>query len=107
MLSPKNLWRDGFATITRDIGRQGTRFDAFRRFREAVLQASECRDLLIDYWMAHANTDMASRYGRQLVESRKFRAEWSAKVGLGFELLSSVSQSAILAIRQQESVVAA
>jgi integrase len=107
MLSPKNLWRDGFATVIRDMGRQGTRFHAFRRFREAVLQASDCRDLLIDYWMAHANTDMASRYGRQLVENRKFRAEWSAKVGLGFELVSSVSQSAILAIRNQESAVAA
>jgi integrase len=107
MLSPKNLWRDGFATILRDMGRQGVRFHAFRRFREAVLQASDCRELLIDYWMGHSNTDMGSRYGKQLVENRKFRGEWSAKVGLGFEIAAFVSQSAILAIRNQESMVAA
>ena len=49
MLSPANLWRDGFATIVREMGRVGVRYHAFRRFREAVLQASECRELLIDY----------------------------------------------------------
>lgn len=86
MLSPENLWRDGFATIIRQIGRQDVRFHAFRRFREAVLQASECRELLIDYWMGHSSTDMGSRYAKQLVENRKFRAEWAETVGLGFEI---------------------
>ena len=76
MLSPENLWRDGFATIVREMG---GRFHAFRRFREAVLQASECRDLLIDYWMGHSNTQMGSRYAKQLVENRKFRAEWAKR----------------------------
>jgi integrase len=111
MLSPANLWRDGFAAIVREMGREGVRFHAFRRFREAVLQASECRELLIDYWMAHSNTGMGSRYAKQLVENRKFREEWAGKVGLGFEIPKAViSEPGLIALRalqNQESVVAA
>jgi integrase len=111
MLSPENLWRDGFATIVRDMGREGVRFHAFRRFREAVLQASECRELLIDYWMGHYNTGMGSRYAKQLVENRKFRAEWAEKVGLGFEIskvvISEPGLIALHALQNQEIVVAA
>ena len=111
MLSPGNLWRDGFATIVREMGREGVRFHAFRRFREAVLQASECRELLIDYWMGHSNTDMGSRYAKQLVENRKFRAEWAEKVGLGFEIpeviISEPGLIALRALQNQEGVVAA
>ena len=111
MLSPENLWRDGFATIVRDMGREGVRFHAFRRFREAVLLASECRELLIDYWMGHSNTEMGSRYAKQLVENRKFRAEWAEKVGLGFEIpkaiISEPGLIALRALQNQESVVAA
>ena len=111
MLSPENLWRDGFAAIVREMGRKGVRFHAFRRFREAVLQASECRELLIDYWMGHSNTEMGSRYAKQLVENRKFRGEWAEKVGLGFEIPKAViSEPGLIALRalqNQESVVAA
>ena len=111
MLSPGNLWRDGFATIVREMGREGVRFHAFRRFREAVLQASECRELLIDYWMGHSNTDMGSRYAKQLVENRKFRAEWAEKVGLGFEIpeviISELGSIALRALLNKEGVVAA
>jgi integrase len=111
MLSPENLWRDGFATIMQKMGREGVRFHAFRRFREAVLQASECRELLIDYWMGHSNTGMGSRYAKQLVESRKFRAEWAEKVGLGFEVpMANILEPGLIALRalqNQESVVAA
>jgi integrase len=111
MLSPENLWRDGFATIVRQIGRQDVRFHAFRRFREAVLQASECRELLIDYWMGHSSTGMGSRYAKQLVENRKFRAEWAEKVGLGFEIPKGVMSEpgliALRALQSQEGVVAA
>lgn len=106
MLDPGNLWRDGFAKIVEEMGRQAS-FNSFRRFRESVLQASECRDLLIDYWMGHTNSDMASRYGKQLVENRKFRAEWSAKVGLGFELPSRPALFGICGIQNQEKEVAA
>jgi len=79
---------------------------AFRRFRESVLQASECRDLLINFWMGHGDAEMSSRYAKQLVQNRKFRQDWSAKVGLGFEI-PKLELFAIRAIRNQESTIAA
>lgn len=110
MLSPGNLWRDGFAAIVREMGQEGVRFHAFRRFREAVLRASECRELLIDYWMGHSNTEMESRYATQLLENRKFRAEWAEKVGLGFEIrevvISERGLFALRALQNQQGVVA-
>jgi hypothetical protein len=36
------------------------------------------------YWMAHDNSDMSSRYAKQLTEDVEFRQEWAEKVGLGF-----------------------
>jgi hypothetical protein len=51
-----------------------------------VLLRSECRQILIDYWMGHENPDMSARYGRQVIEDVKYRKEWAQKVGLGFEL---------------------
>jgi hypothetical protein len=68
------------------MGRTRVRFNAFRRFRESVLLASDARQLLIDYWMGHENPDMSTRYGKQLLENVKYRKEWAEKVGLGFEL---------------------
>jgi hypothetical protein len=68
------------------MGRSKVRFHAFRRFRQSVLEKSEVRQLLIDYWMAHDNSDMSSRYAKQLTEDMEFRQEWTKKVGLGFEL---------------------
>ena len=44
------------------------------------------RQLLIDYWMAHDNSDMSARYAKQLTENVEFRREWTKRVGLGFEL---------------------
>ena len=73
-------------TILKQMGRTHVRFTAFRRFRESVLLRSECRQVLIDYWMGHENPDMSARYGRQLVEDVKYRKQWAEKVGLGFEL---------------------
>jgi hypothetical protein len=68
----------------------GTRFNVFRRFREAVLQRSEARQILIDYWMGHSNPSMADRYGRQLVEDVEYRQDQAKKVGLGFDLPPSL-----------------
>jgi integrase len=63
MLSPENFFRDGCESVLKEMGRTGVRFHAFRRFREAVLQKSEARQLLIDYWMGHENDGMSTRYG--------------------------------------------
>jgi hypothetical protein len=86
MLSPESFYRDGLKTIFKRMGRTRVRFNAFRRFRESVLLRSQCRQVLIDYWMGHENPDMSGRYGRQLLEDVKYRKEWAEKVGLGFEL---------------------
>jgi hypothetical protein len=64
---------------------QGAQFNMFRLFREAVLQRSEARQILIDYWMGHASASVGGRYGRQLVEDIEYRQEKVKKVGLGFE----------------------
>jgi len=86
MLSPESLFRDGFKTIFKRMGRAGVRFHAFRRFRESVLLGSDARQLLIDYWMGHENPEMSTRYGKQLLEDVQYRKQWTEKVGLGFEL---------------------
>jgi integrase len=86
MLSPESLFRDGFKTILKKMGRTGVRFHAFRRFRESVLLTSDARQILIDYWMGHENPDMSTRYGKQLAEDVKYRKKWAETIGLGFEL---------------------
>ena len=94
MLWPGTVYRDGLRPILKKMGRNRVRFHAFRRFREAALQRSEVRQILIDYWMGHENADMSSRYGKQLTEDAEFRQQWSEKVGLGFELLQ-ISESSV------------
>jgi len=86
MLSPIAVYRDSLGPILRKVGRDRVRFHAFRRFREATLQRSEVRQILIDFWMGHENSDMSSRYGKQLTEDAEFRQQWAEKVGLGFQL---------------------
>lgn len=73
MLSPESFYRNGLKTIFRRMGSTGVRFNAFRRFRESVLLKSECRQILIDYWMGHENPDMSTRYGKQVVEDIAYR----------------------------------
>jgi len=41
--------------------------------------------------------DMSSRYGKQLTEDVEFREQWSAKVGLDFELPSNLEPSFVCA----------
>jgi len=88
MLGPGNVARDSLRPILRQMGRAqaGTRFNIFRRFREAVLQRSDVRQILIDYWMGHLNASMGDRYGRQLVEDVEFRQAQVKRAGLGFEV---------------------
>jgi integrase len=88
MFDPRNVARDSLDPILEKMGRDeaGTRFNIFRRFREAVLQRSDVRQILVDYWMGHSNASIGDRYGKQLVEDLEFRKEQVKKVGLGFEL---------------------
>ena len=88
MFDPRNIARDSLEDILQEMGRgeAGTLFNVFRRFREVVLQRSDARQILIDYWMGHSNASMGDRYGRQLVEDIEYRQEQIKKVGLGFEL---------------------
>jgi integrase len=92
MLDPGNIDRDSLSPILEEMGRDevGTRFNVFRRFREAVLQRSEARQILIDYWMGHSNPSMGDRYGKQLVEDVEYRQQQVEKVGLGFDLPPSL-----------------
>lgn len=101
MLDPGNIDRDSLSPILEEMGRDeaGTRFNVFRRFREAVLQRSEARQILIDYWMGHSNPSMGDRYGKQLVEDVKYRQEQVKKVGLGFDL-----QPSLLGLRGLQTV---
>ena len=66
-LSARNIMRDSLHPILKAMGRGSAGFHIFRRFRESVLQMSEVRTLFIDYWMGHANREMAGRYGKQLL----------------------------------------
>src|SRR5258707_15029120 len=68
------------------MGRESAGFHTFRRFRESILQMSEARTLLIDFWMGHANGEMSGRYGKQLLDNVQWRQDCAGKVRLGFTL---------------------
>jgi hypothetical protein len=88
MLSPESFFRNGLATIFERMGRNHVRFNAFRRFRESVLLKSECRQILIDYWMGHENPDMRHEYPLRKAACRRCEISQGVggKVELGFEL---------------------
>jgi integrase len=97
MLDPRSIGRNNLDLILKQMARDqaGTLFNVFRRFREAVLQRSEVRQILIDYWMGHSNPSMGDRYGTQLVEDIDYRQDQIKKdqikkVGLGFEVPESL-----------------
>ena len=91
-MSPRNIARDSLHPILKKMGRELAGFHTFRRFRESILQMSEARTLLIDFWMGHANRDMSGRYGKQLLENVQWRQDCAAKVGLGFTLPNEEEQ---------------
>ena len=92
ILDPRSIARNNLDLILKQMGRDqaGTLFNVFRRFREAVLQRSEVRQILIDYWMGRSNPNMGDRYGKQLVEDVNYRQDQIRKAGLGFELPESL-----------------
>ncbi len=87
-LSSRNVLRDNLHPALLALKQPRAGFHCFRRFRESVLQMSDARNLLIDYWMGHENRDMGTRYAKQLIENIEWRKEWAEKVGLGFKLPS-------------------
>jgi hypothetical protein len=91
-MSPRNIARDSLHPILKKMGRELAGFHTFRRFRESILQMSEARTLLIDFWMGHANRDMSGRYGKQLLDNVQWRRDCAAKVGLGLTLLTEEEQ---------------
>ena len=74
--------RDNLHPILKTMGRGSAGFHIFRRFRESVLQMSEVRTLLIDYWMGHANGEMAGRYGKQLLDNVRWRQDVQPRLDL-------------------------
>lgn len=87
--------RDSLHPILKAMGRGSAGFHIFRRFRESVLQMSEVRTLLINYWMGHANGEMAGRYGKQLLDNVRWRQKCAAKVGLRFMLPEDRSKAVV------------
>ena len=85
-LSPRNILRDSLHPTLLKLKQPKAGFHCLRRFRESVLQKSEARALLVDYWMGHENREMGTRYAKQLVEDVAWRKQWARKVGLGFRL---------------------
>jgi integrase len=85
-LPPRNILRDSLRPTLAKLKEPKMGFHCFRRFRESVLQKSEARALLVDYWMGHENREMGTRYAKQLVEDVAWRKQWAKKVGLGFKL---------------------
>jgi integrase len=89
MFSPLNISHQSLQPILKEMGRYkpGSAFNIFRRFREAVLlESPTLRGLLIDYWMGHANAQMQTRYGKQLIAKVAWRQRCAKKAGLGFKL---------------------
>jgi len=85
-MSPRNVARDSLHPILKNMGRESAGSHTFRRFRESILKMSQVRNVLIDFWMGHANGEMSGRYGKQLLDNIKWRQECAAKVDLGFTL---------------------
>jgi integrase len=94
-MAPRNILRDSLHPLLKKMGCGSAGFNTFRRFREAVLQMSNARNLLIDFWMGHANGEMSGRYGKQLLANIPWRQECADAIGLGFALPAN-SQEAVM-----------
>ena len=74
-LSARNIVRDNLHPALLALKQPRAGFHCFRRFRESVLQMSDARNLLVDYWMGHENREMGTRYAKQLIENIQWRKE--------------------------------
>jgi integrase len=75
-------------------------FHTFRRFRTSQLRKSRVPWDLEKFWIGHASKDVTDKYAEQLREDVEYRWEWAEKVGLGFELVTSVTKPSVLPMRQ-------
>jgi len=91
----------GDVRFRKEVAEKGG-FHCFRRFRESVLQMSDARNLLVDYWMGHENREMGTRYAKQLIENIQWRKEWAEKIGLGFKLPTLESSVGLLGLPKQQ-----
>ena len=67
---------------------------AFRRYRLTFLRKNGVPKDLERFWMGHAPEDVGDLYSK-LKDDASFRGMWCEKVGLGFSLVSSVSEKSI------------
>lgn len=61
-------------------------FNAFRRFRIAVLRRAHVPEDLLRFWVGHDRENITDRYAEQLLQDVQFRQGWAQRVGLGFQL---------------------
>jgi hypothetical protein len=97
-----NIVRDNLHPALLTLKQPRAGFHCFRRFRESVLQMSDARNLLVDYWMGHENREMGTRYAKQLIENIQWRKEWAEKIGLGFKLPTLESSVGLLGLPKQQ-----
>jgi len=67
---------------------------AFRRFRAAVLRKAQVPEDIIGLWLGHAQ-NLTDRYAAQLREDVAFRSEWCKRAGLGFSVVTLVTQNVV------------
>jgi integrase len=67
---------------------------AFRRFRAAVLRKARVPEDIIGLWLGHAQ-NLTDLYAAQLREDVVFRSEWCKRAGLGFSVVTLVTQNVV------------
>jgi hypothetical protein len=85
-LQQRNVLRASHATGRR-VG-----FHAFRRYRAGVLRKAQVPEDLIGLWLGHAQ-NLTDRYAGQLREDVAYRAAWCKRAGLGFSVVTLVTQN--------------
>jgi hypothetical protein len=86
-----NTLQDSLHPILKNLEHVKGGFNIFRRFRITHLQKTDCPEALRHFWSGHAQRHVSERYTK-LREEHDFRLEWAEKVGLGFELPSTIGQ---------------
>ena len=59
---------------------------SFRRFRTETLRRARVPEDLVKLWLGHAKSSVIDLYAGGLQQDHAWRAEWSERAGLGFQL---------------------